>query len=131
MQLPDIDRSAIIYAAIIMATAVVLGAYGSHGLKEAVSESRLNAFEIGVRYQMIHGLALLFCALLGSGRRIFWIRNMFLLGIVLFSGSLYALSTAELTGISTQFVGPLTPIGGIFFIIGWVLLALFAKKHVQ
>ncbi len=114
-------------AAIFGGLGVALGAFGSHTLKAYLSKRSLEIFETGTRYQMYHALALLLVAILltqielpnpptlvASG-------IAFIVGIVLFSGSLYALS---LTGI--QALGILTPIGGIVFIVGWGCLAAAA-----
>ena len=108
-------------AAIFGATGVALGAFGAHALRDRLDESSMQAFEIGVRYQMIHALALLGCALLAtrfdaSSLKIgFW---LFSIGIVLFSGSLYGLAM-----FGWRFLGPVTPIGGVLLIGGWISLA--------
>ena len=98
---------------------VAAGAFGAHALKERLSENLLNAFEVGVRYQMYHALALILMGLLMSklpaANAAAW---CFLAGTLLFSGSLYGLA---LTGL--KFFGPLTPIGGVLLMAGWVTLA--------
>ena len=100
---------------------VTLGAFGAHGLKDILSEPMKAVFETGVRYQMIHGLALFVVAWLSS-RSPSSLANSagwcFLAGIVIFSGSLYALS---LSGMKAW--GALTPIGGLAFLAGWLCLA--------
>jgi uncharacterized membrane protein YgdD (TMEM256/DUF423 family) len=101
--------------------AIGLGAFGAHGLKNILSESYLNVFEVGVRYQFYHGAALILLAIVGQvglchkTSRAAW---CFLVGIVLFSGSLYVLS---LTGVKQW--GMVTPIGGVTWLIGWSLTA--------
>jgi len=116
-------------AAILGALAVILGAFGAHGLKPLLSPESLANYQTGVLYHFIHTLALL----LVSSRRNSPFRFQqascisFTVGIVLFSGSLYLLSTASVTGLSVSFLGPITPIGGIALILGWVLLALPGK----
>jgi len=101
------------------AISVAAGAFGAHALKAKLSPEMLNAFDVGVRYQMIHALALLIVGLLApripSVDTAGW---LFLAGTVLFSGSLYALS---LSGV--KFFGPITPIGGLCLIAGWGVLA--------
>ncbi|MCB9300286.1 MAG: DUF423 domain-containing protein [Lewinellaceae bacterium] len=104
--------------------AVALGAFGSHGLKEAVTPEQLNTFEIGVRYQFYHALALLAVGLLLYFRKtplLPWAGWSFLAGIFLFSGSLYLLAVNDILQLSTSLLGPMTPIGGTFFILGWGL----------
>jgi len=105
--------------------AIALGAFGAHGLKARVAPDQVAIFETGVRYQFYHGLALLFVGLLMfqlpkvKFREVVW---LFSLGILFFSGSLYILATRELTGWSSSIFGPLTPIGGLLFIFGWISL---------
>ena len=108
-------------ATIMGGLAVVLGAFGAHGLKGRIDPELLVTFEIGVRYQMYHALALLAVAktrLAGARLQIAsgW---MFVSGIALFSGSLYVLT---LTG--ERWLGAITPLGGLALIVGWVCLAL-------
>ncbi len=100
--------------------AVVLGAFGAHGLKGRLTTEMLNAFEVGVRYQMYHALALLAAAWALSR----WPRAevtvagwLFVAGTLIFSGSLYLLS---LTGV--RWLGAITPIGGVAFLLGWLSL---------
>jgi uncharacterized membrane protein YgdD (TMEM256/DUF423 family) len=118
----------LITGASLAALAVVLGAFGAHSLKKMVSPETLNVFETGVRYQMYHSLALIIAGILFERFRSKWTRFAgygFIGGIVLFSGSLFALTImkatdhAGLTGI-----GILTPIGGLFFIAGWIALVV-------
>ncbi|WDT87589.1 DUF423 domain-containing protein [Alteromonas sp. 009811495] len=107
--------------AIFAGTSVMLGAFGAHGLKSLLSAQMLNTFEIGVRYQMYHGLAILVLPVLSTYAEVKWLNRAamcFVVGGVLFSGSLYALA---LTGI--KWFGPVTPLGGLFFIMGWAVLA--------
>jgi uncharacterized membrane protein YgdD (TMEM256/DUF423 family) len=103
---------------------VALGAFAAHGLKERLDAGMLAAFETGVRYQTYHALSLFIIAWLASRnptRMIDAAGFCFLGGIVLFSGSLYALS---LSGIRK--LGMVTPIGGLLFLAGWALLAMAA-----
>ena len=108
------------------ALAVVLGAFGAHALRGVLSEADLATFEIGVRYQMYHALALLALAWAmtqwDSGSLVVagW---AFVVGILVFSGSLY---TLVLTG--QRWLGAVTPIGGVAFIVGWALLAWTALR---
>lgn len=104
---------------------VGLGAFGAHGLRSRLSPEMLAVFETAVRYQMYHAFALLLTAAaigrLGDARWLVVAGWCFAAGIVLFSGSLYALA---LTGVSV--LGAVTPLGGVAFLIGWGCLALFA-----
>lgn len=101
---------------------VVLGAFASHGLRGRLDDGLLRAFETGVTYQMTHSLVLLVTALAIERWGAHWALSSaaaaFATGIVLFSGSLYLLA---LTGM--KWLGPVTPIGGLFLIVGWALLA--------
>ena len=111
--------------------AVILGALGSHALKEVLSPEQLESFTIGVRYQMTHVL-LLMVVLLTSyfnedvKQTSFWLT---IIGILLFSGSIYLLNLQELLGVKLSFLGPVTPIGGLFLITNWGYLALKALKR--
>jgi len=113
--------------------AVILGAFAAHSLKSMLPENALNTFQIGVRYQFYHGLALIITGILmhvyqNEKFRISGI--LFLIGIICFSGSLYLLSLRSLFSINVNWVGPLTPIGGALFIIAWLLLIInFNKKN--
>lgn len=116
----------LIVAAILGGTGVMLGAFASHGLKSKLSESLLSAFETGVTYQFYHALALFALALwLKQSQSVWFVASgyLWLAGVVLFSGSLYALA---LTGV--KWFGPITPIGGVLFIAGWVSLLVGAMK---
>jgi uncharacterized membrane protein YgdD (TMEM256/DUF423 family) len=114
--------------AVVAGLAVAIGAFGAHGLQGRVTPDLLAVFEIGVRYQMYHALALVLLGLFaGRGPSpvplelppgVAPAAGLFLAGIVLFSGSLYVL---VLTG--TRWLGAVTPLGGVAFIVGWVLFA--------
>lgn len=120
-------------ASLILLLAVVLGAFGAHGLRDRVDAQALANWKTGVEYQFYHGLALLFLALAGDRIRaasLVWARRAFMLGIIGFCGSLYLLATRTVLGTEslTPFLGPITPIGGLLFIVGWALLALAALR---
>lgn len=106
--------------------AVVIGAFGAHGLKAVLDPAQLNTFEIGVRYQFYHSMAMVLAGILYfhiPEKSILTGGWFFLAGILLFSGSLYLLACREVLGISSwNFLGPLTPIGGVFFILGWGMI---------
>ena len=115
-------------AAIFGIIAVIFGAFGAHALKAQLSATALENWKTAVNYQFIHALALLLLATLQTNRFICLSAWFFALGIVCFSGSLYLLSIREILTINIAFVGPITPIGGLFFIIGWVFLFFSAFK---
>ena len=113
--------NAVFVGAVSGFVAVALGAFGAHGLKGRLTPEALQTFEVGVRYQLIHALALLLVGLLaarGPTTALTVAGWCFLSGTLLFSGSLYGLS---LTGIRA--FGPITPIGGVAFLAGWAALA--------
>lgn len=120
-------RNWIVAAAISAALAVVFGALGAHALKTHLPEAQLASFETAVRYQIYHALALLLAAVIGrqfsvSLRVTLW---LFSFGTLLFSGSIYLLATIPLHGIEDlKVIGPVTPIGGLMLIAGWVSLAV-------
>lgn len=110
--------------------AVIIGAFGAHGLKPKLDSSQLSTFNTGVSYHFYHLLAMSFAYLLYIHTEHKWVRRgfwMFLAGIILFSGSLYLLSTRELIGLSSyRWLGPLTPLGGLCFILGWISIMVSA-----
>ena len=112
--------------ALTAAIAVSLGAFGAHALKQIVPPDTVSTFQTGVQYQMYHSLALLATGIIYERypvKFIKWAGICFMLGIILFSGSLYLLSFLKIRESSViKFVGPITPIGGIFFITGWLFL---------
>ncbi|MDA0844291.1 MAG: DUF423 domain-containing protein [Bacteroidetes bacterium] len=106
-------------------TAVVLGAFASHGLKAVLTPERLVSFEVGIRYQMIHALLLLIVLLTDVFDKkvklvVFWLTTM---GVLLFSGSIYLLNLQDQLGLSLGFLGPITPLGGSLLILAWGYLA--------
>lgn len=119
-------------AALLGGLGVILGAFGAHGLKELVPPETVNAFQTGVQYQMYHVFALLVIGILWtkfSSKLLKAAGNCFLLGMLLFSGSLYLLTivkAADISGLGK--LGIITPIGGVFFIAGWLLLFLAILK---
>jgi uncharacterized membrane protein YgdD (TMEM256/DUF423 family) len=120
------DRTLLLVGAVFGCIAVGFGAFGAHGLRGRLSPEMLAVFETGVRYQMYHALAILVtAAALGFvDARLFRIAGwLFALGIVLFSGSLYALA---LTGVTR--LGMITPLGGLAFLAGWVALIVAALR---
>jgi uncharacterized membrane protein YgdD (TMEM256/DUF423 family) len=121
-------------ATILGALAVILGAFGAHGLTDKISPEKLETFKLGVSYQYYHVAALLACGILSkistSERLLGYAAVLFIIGIFCFSGSLYLLSTRELTGLGTltPVLGPMTPIGGLFLIGAWVMMGIAVMK---
>ena len=108
---------------------VVLGAFAAHGLKSKLSENLLNTFQTGVQYQMYHSLALILLVILYRQMPqslLIYSAGFMFAGIILFSGSLYMLALTQI-----KWFGPVTPLGGACFIIGWVLLIAATLKGVS
>jgi uncharacterized membrane protein YgdD (TMEM256/DUF423 family) len=119
-------RSWLVTGALLAAVAVAAGAFGAHGLRGRLLPGDLATFETAARYQIYHALALIAVALLaergvGGVASAGW---LFLTGILLFSGSLYLLTLAGL-----RWMGAVTPLGGVAFILGWVMLAVAGWRH--
>lgn len=124
----------LVWGALLAAVSVILGAFAAHGLEKHlasgfVTERQLHNFETAARYQMYHAIALLICGVVlprfVSNKLLRLAPWFFCTGILLFSGSLYLLSVRDVIGLNNwQWLGPITPLGGLGFIGGWVLLAL-------
>lgn len=119
------NKTLLVTGAILAGSAVILGAFGAHGLKNALTPESLNSFETGVRYQMYHALLLLFLGVLpvldsSQKQPLYW---LIVSGLILFSGSIYLLSTQAVTGIDIRRFGWVTPIGGALLIVSWGILA--------
>ncbi len=116
-------------AAFLGMLTIILGAFGAHALKEQLEPESLQSFETGVRYMMYHVLGILlinFSPLLGQRSKT-RISQLFLLGILFFSGSIFMIATGMAEAKSIWFI---TPLGGLFFVIGWLLAALsFLKSN--
>ncbi len=121
-------RKILIWGLVFSLLAVVLGAFGAHALKAFVSQDKLQIFETGVRYQFMHALALIGLSLYGSLQEVKqrthkglgWSAHFFIVGVFLFSGSLYALTFLSFnTNSLARLLGPITPLGGLCFILGW------------
>jgi uncharacterized membrane protein YgdD (TMEM256/DUF423 family) len=118
------DRTFLLVGALAGFIGVAFGAFAAHALRSRLSPEMLTVFETGVRYQMYHAFAVLIVALAAARLDGWLIRTAgwsFTAGIVLFSGSLYALA---LTGVTI--LGAITPIGGLAFLLGWALLIVAA-----
>ena len=124
------NRKILITASLFGALAVVLGAFGAHGLKSLISADALTIWAKGVEYQFYHTFALLLLSQLKESKWTNMAYGFFSFGILFFSGSLYLLATRSVTEISfVNYVGPITPIGGLLLIIGWIMLFLSGLKN--
>lgn len=122
----------LITAAILGAITVAMGAFGAHALKAIVPADSLSIYETAVKYQFYHVFALAITAILYEkypSKTLINACASFIVGMCLFCGSLYILTIRAATGIAwLSLVGPVTPIGGLFFIVGWLQLAWAVKK---
>ena len=119
-------RSLILCGALVLALAVATGAFGAHGLRRLVTPDLLEVWRTAAHYQMIHGIGLLLMAALWprlAATPAAWAGSLMLAGVILFSGSLYAL---VLTG--TRILGAITPIGGLLMILSWLMLGWAAWR---
>lgn len=110
---------------------IILGALGSHAFKKILSVDKLASFEIGIRYQMYHAIVLLVLGLFLSFTTPLekWSSLCLIIGTFLFSFTIYFLAFSEYLNINLKFLGPITPIGGIFLILGWILLITYFIKY--
>jgi uncharacterized membrane protein YgdD (TMEM256/DUF423 family) len=120
------NKKILIVGSIFGLISIVLGAFASHGLENLITKDAIETFQVGVRYQMYHALLLLF---VGSTLNIKpkskqWIFRLTLVGVVLFSGSIYGLATNTLTGFDFKTIGFVTPIGGLLLIVSWAIMLL-------
>ena len=114
------------------ALSVILGAFGAHAFKKILSEAQLQSFETGVKYQMYHALVLLIVGFFLSFETKLQISMgwSFIIGTFLFSFSIYFLSLSSVLGINVRFLGPVTPLGGLLIIVGWLLLLVLTLKEI-
>jgi uncharacterized membrane protein YgdD (TMEM256/DUF423 family) len=126
------NKKIIITGLIFGFIAIILGAFGAHALKKILSVEQLNSFEVGQKYLMYHALFLLF---VGSTKMVDEARKktvfyLILIGTILFSGSIFLLTTSAISNIDFKFIGPVTPIGGLLLLGGWfwLIVNIFNKK---
>jgi len=123
----DSTRYLLIGGSLFAALAVILGAFGAHGLKKVLTEEMMIVYNTAVDYHFIHALGILLVGLLHQhypeSRFMLWAGVSLLVGILLFSGSLYVMSITEI-----KKLGMITPLGGLAFIIGWLLFAIGVYK---
>lgn len=119
-------RKLLIIGSLMSAIAVIIGAFGAHALKPLLSITELQTYETGVKYHFIHSLGILIIALLynaTNNKKLITAGYLLFAGILFFSFSLYLLALKQVLGIQNwNFLGPITPIGGLLFISGWLVL---------
>ncbi|BDS12457.1 DUF423 domain-containing protein [Aureispira anguillae] len=126
------QKKLLITTGILGCLAVILGAFGAHALAEKLSSSQLNTYQTGIQYHYYHTLALLgVLAIRNQYTTATWLYRAafcFIVGILFFSGSIYLLACQELLSLQkwVKIIGPITPIGGLFFILGWLMLIIQA-----
>ena len=121
------NRTILLTGTVFGLLAIVLGAFGAHGLEKLVNADAVSTFETGVRYQMYHALFLLFLGiwdgLKNRSKKMIFV--MIVIGVILFSFSIYLLALNSLTAFDFRIIGFLTPMGGVFLILGWFLLGYY------
>jgi len=125
------NKTILVTASVLGVLSIILGAFGAHALKELIPFESQQTFETGVRYQMYHALLLLF---IGSTHLIQQktkkiIYYLVVVGLLLFSGSIYGLSTNELSSFNFKSIGFITPIGGLSLIFAWIFLFIDFIKN--
>lgn len=115
---------ALLSGSLFGALAIILGAFGAHALKKILNEEQLKSFETGVKYQMYHAIVLLIIgfSLDSNATNYTAIVWCYIIGILLFSFSIYALVITSAKGKKMKFLGPVTPLGGLTLLVGWILL---------
>lgn len=116
----------LLFASILGGLAVIFGAFGAHALKKILNEDQLKSFETGVKYQLYHAIVLLIIGYnltLETSLEKYMVYS-FMLGVVLFSLSIYGLVLSSAYNKKLRFLGPITPLGGLLLVFGWILLAI-------
>ena len=128
-----LDRKLVLLACVTGGLGVVLGAFAAHGLRPLLSGSAFESFNTGIRYQMYHSFLLFFIGLtpeLKSSQKTILFK-LILTGVLVFSGSIYLLSTNDLTSFNFKVIGFITPVGGLFLIASWLMLFVYFFKKKQ
>ncbi|MEJ6755455.1 MAG: DUF423 domain-containing protein [Crocinitomicaceae bacterium] len=121
------NKKIVVTGAVLILIGIILGAFGAHSLKKVVDSSQVLSFETGVRYQIYHGFALIILGV-NADRLLInskWVIRFILLGVAVFSLSIYLMVMQGPMGLSLKFLGPITPIGGLLIVLGW---GLFIKN---
>ncbi|SEI68943.1 Uncharacterized membrane protein YgdD, TMEM256/DUF423 family [Myroides marinus] len=119
-----VNTTALIAGSIYGALAIILGAFGAHALKKHMTAERLESFEVGVKYQMYHAIFLVVLGLMPAQLDIRGAINIIIIGVFLFSFSIYGLTLSATFKKKIKILGPITPIGGLCMVIGWVMLLI-------
>jgi len=116
-----------VFAGLFGMLGIIFGAFGAHKLKKSLSPELLKSFETGVKYQIYHAIVLLILGFNLEFKSTIenWIAYFFIIGTILFSFSIYGLSLSTAKGKKMKFLGPVTPIGGLFLTFGWGLLLYY------
>jgi uncharacterized membrane protein YgdD (TMEM256/DUF423 family) len=126
------QKNILLLGIVMAATAVILGAFGAHGLKKIVTPEQLDVFKTGVQYHFYHAIGLILVGLIAQHIEHNFIRKaawIFFFGILAFSGSLYIMTLFyALNTEGVKWIGAITPIGGALFIAGWIMLGLGITK---
>ena len=123
------QKNLVVISCVVMAVAVGLGAFGAHALRDSLTTDQLDVWKTATLYQFVHGLALLVLSIVHLLLPSKWLRASIislLIGVILFSGSLYLLTT-----MGWRWLGPITPIGGLAFILGWIFAIFGLKESLQ
>lgn len=125
------DRKIFMTASLFGGISVVLGAFAAHGFKPLLSVSAFDSFNTGIRYHMYHAFLLFFIGITTqiTPKQKSILFKLILIGVVLFSGSIYLLSTNALTAFNFKIIGFITPIGGLFLISSWTLLFIYFMRN--
>jgi len=128
------NKKLLVSGSVLGLLSIALGAFASHGLEKVVTTDAIETFQVGVRYQMYHALFLLFV----GGSSILKTKSkkrilvLTVIGVLLFSGSIYGLATNELTGFDFKTIGFITPIGGLLLVLSWLIMLIdFLKLKVE
>lgn len=130
-------KTLLILTGLLGILAVILGAFGAHTLEKMLTADQLSTYKTGVHYHFYHLLAILGCLGLSEGKKAgAWLHRagfLFVIGILCFSGSIYLLACKDLLGLAnwTKIIGPITPIGGAFFILGWACVFIYGTRQVK
>lgn len=127
-------KTVLMTGAVSAALAVVFGALAAHYMKTHLEPAQAASFDTAARYQMYHSLALIALGLLPAAEKSGLYKSayyLFLLGMIFFSGSIYVLSTRSITGLEVSWLGPVTPLGGLLFISGWLSMAYHVYRSVK
>jgi uncharacterized membrane protein YgdD (TMEM256/DUF423 family) len=119
------SKKVILTGTTLIVLAIILGAFGAHGLKDVLTDAQSKSFETGVRYQTYHSIALLVLGFNASKiKSIDTVLYLMIAGVVIFSGSIYLLAIQDIIGVSMSFLGPITPLGGLLMISAWIVFSV-------